>query len=48
MLSTANVAKLARHFRVSPAAFIAKPTTQPPVSGEDPHGWQSQSTDEDW
>jgi len=31
-VSTANVAKLAKYFHVSPAVFIAKPASQPPVS----------------
>ena len=30
-ISTANVAKLAAYFHVSPAVFIAEPTPQPPV-----------------
>jgi hypothetical protein len=31
-LSTANVAKLAKYFHVSPAVFIAEPAAQLPVS----------------
>jgi len=31
-VSTANVAKLAKYFHVSPAVFIAEPASQPPVS----------------
>ena len=30
--SSANVAKLAKYFHVSPAVFIAEPASQPPVS----------------
>jgi HTH-type transcriptional regulator / antitoxin HigA len=32
-ISTANVAKFAKFLHVSPAVFIAEPTTQSPVSG---------------
>ena len=32
-ISTANVAKLAKYFHVSPAVFIVEPTPQPRVSG---------------
>ena len=31
-VSTANVAKLAKYFHLSPAVFIAEPASQPPVS----------------